>query len=114
MHGEPEAIKCVSDGRGLSEPDRPGAGGAGSTGRSGAGPGEVLASAWVGLGAGLWLEGRGGELGWEQRAGWGWERPGEVLPPSSHCRVWSGLNVLGYLNPGFALVFSVFLPFFFL
>lgn len=57
MHGEREA-KCVSDGRRHSEPDRPGAGGAGSTGRggavigtagSGAGPGEVLACAWVGL-----------------------------------------------------------------
>ena len=29
----------------------------------------------------------------------------------SDYRVWSGLNVLRYLNPGFALVFSVFLPF---
>ena len=29
----------------------------------------------------------------------------------SNYRVWSGLNVLGYLHPDFALVFSVFLPF---
>ena len=65
MHGEGEAIKCVSDGRGRSEPDRPGPGGAGSTGRSG-----------VGLGGGAVA---GGALSWEQREGWGWERPGDAL-----------------------------------
>ena len=39
-------------------------GGAGSTGRSG-----------VGLGGGAVA---GGELSWEQREGWGWERPGDA------------------------------------
>lgn len=73
MHGDGEAF----------EPDRPRAGGAGSGGRGcdwkgweWAGPGEVLETAWVGLGGGAVI-GLGSWLG--VRAGWGWERPGKIL-----------------------------------